>query len=439
MQIHLDPLGGWSGDMFAAACLDAFPEHWPAVEAAIAALGLGPASVCRLVAHRDHTLTGRRFLVAADHPADHHDHSHDHDHDHDHHGSHEPHGHSHDHPHRAWAEIRAALRDGLLAPPVRDHAIGIFTLLARAEAEVHGVTEDAVAFHEVGAVDSIVDIVAAAQLIATIGAERWTASALPLGSGRVRTAHGLLPVPTPATALLMRGFPTIDDGIPGERVTPTGAAIARYLLAGEASASPRPRRLLASGTGFGTRTMPGLSNCLRLLAFDEVDAPGAASAAISSVTSAFAHRELGVITFEVDDQSAEDLAHGLEHIRALPGVHDALQSVAFGKKGRIATHVQVLVAPAELDAVIAACFTETTTIGLRFHLVQGAALPRRANEVEVGGHRLRVKSVTRPDGARTGKTEAADVAGLRGHAARVALRRAGEAAALTDEERDNRW
>lgn len=420
MQIHLDPLGGWSGDMFVAALLDAFPDFWPDVQQTIAALDLGEAARCRLVAHRDQVLVGRRFLVDAGEQAERpHEHPHDHAHDHD------DHAHDHHGTHRPWSAIRDHLAGSALSAEARQHVLGIFGLLAEAEAEVHGIAVDEVAFHEVGAVDSIVDIAAAAQLMALIGATRWTASPLPLGSGRIRTAHGLLPVPAPATALLMRGLQTLDDGIPGERVTPTGAAVARYLLLGGEPAARQPRRLVATGTGFGSRTMPGVSNCLRVLAFEN-------DAAIASPgpQGALTHRELGVITFEVDDQSAEDLAHGLDHIRARPGIHDVIQSVAFGKKGRVATQVQVLAAPAELDAAIAACFEETTTIGLRYHVVHGAALGRSADRVEIGTHSMRVKMVQRPGGGMTGKTEAADVAALPGHAARVALRRAGEAAAL---------
>lgn len=305
-------------------------------------------------------------------------------------------------------------------------ALAIFTGLAEAEARVHGVAPDDVAFHEVGAVDSIVDIVAAAQLIALVDARRWTAAPLPLGSGRVRTAHGILPVPAPATALLLRGLDTIDDGVPGERVTPTGAAVARHLLLGGATSTPGPRRLSAGGTGFGTRTLPGLSNCLRVLAFEP-----ATGQAVAAPASAFSHRELGVIAFEVDDLSAEDLSNGLDHIRAMPGIHDVVQSVAFGKKGRVATHVQVLVAPDRLDDAIALCFAETSTIGLRFHVVQGAALPRGFDAVAVDGRELRTKHVTRPDGSRTAKAEAADVAATPGHAARLRLRREAEARALS--------
>ena len=138
---------------------------------------------------------------------------------------------SHPHDgHRAWADIRAELDRSGLDVDVKKHAVAIFELLAEAEAKVHGVEAESVTFHEVGAVDSIVDIVAAAQLIALIRADRWTSAPLPIGSGRINTAHGVLPAPAPAAALLMLGLPVIDDGVPGERVTPTGAALARYLI-----------------------------------------------------------------------------------------------------------------------------------------------------------------------------------------------------------------
>ncbi len=432
MDIHLDPLGGWSGDMFVAAMLDAVPDHWPAVEAAVRILGLGPGAACSIVAHDDGTLTGRRFQVAAETPSpshSHHDHgSHHHDrrrhHDDDHVAAEvEPHG------HRSWSGIRDMLTRSKLSPATQRHAIGIFHLLAEAEAEVHGVAEDEVSFHEVGAVDSIVDIVATAELVARLGAVTWSSSPLPLGSGRVKTRHGLLPVPAPATALLLRGLSTIDDGIPGERVTPTGAAVARYLLPRQRPA-PTPRRLMATGTGFGSRRIPGISNCLRVLVFEpEV-------ARFAAVSAGFTHRELGVITFEVDDQSAEDIANGLDRLRTRPGVHDVIQSVAFGKKGRMATQVQVLTAPAAIEATIAACFSETTTIGLRFHMVQGAALRRVAETVDIDGRSLRVKLVQRPGGSVTAKTEASDVAGEGDHASRVKLRwRAEERSMRADPDR----
>ena len=397
-HIHLDPVGGIAGDMFAAALLDACPEHEAGtVEAAARVAGVR----CRALRHRDHVLSGVRFDVETLQEDGHED-----GHDHVHH-------HHHDHHHTAWRDIRVRLQAASLPASVARHAVGIFGRLADAEARVHGIEPEAVTFHEVGAADSIADIVAAAWLIAAQGEATWSVGPLPLGSGRVRTQHGTMPVPAPATALLMEGFETFDDGIGGERVTPTGAAILRHLGCAPGTGDV-PRRLARTGLGFGTRTLPGLSNLLRALVFETLPADTTAG-----------HRELAVIGFEVDDQSAEDLAAGLDRLRGTEGVHDVLQMAAFGKKGRMATHVQVLAHPAALQTVSEACFRETTTIGLRTHLVRGLALPRRVAEVDVDGRRLRVKLVERPGGA-TGKAEADDALAVPGHAARARLRRQAE-------------
>ncbi len=413
-HIHLHPLGGVAGDMFAACLLDAFPEHR---EAVIAAAQMVARTACRVMAHDDGILTGSRFVVD-ERPDDtangHHQHSHDgssHDvHSHD--------GHSHRHDHRHWSDIRVLLTQAELNPAVREHAIGIFTVLAEAEGRVHGVPPDAVAFHEVGAVDSIADIVAAAAIIAAIGPARWTIAAVPIGGGTVRTAHGILPLPAPATALLLEGFTLHDDGIGGERVTPTGAAILRYLRCDMAGAAGGTLR--RSGYGFGTRRLPGISNCLRALVFDAVGAAAGAG-----------HRELAVISFEVDDQSGEDLALGLDRVRAAGGVHDVVQMPAFGKKSRLAVHVQVLTRPDKLDEIVRLCFQETTTIGLRTHLVQGRALTRRFASSEIEGRPVTTKLVERPDGVLTGKAESDHLRDVASHAARVRIRREAETQAAT--------
>ncbi len=411
IHLHLDPLGGLAGDMFAAGLLAAFPQHLEAVEAAVARAA---PMRCRLLAHDDGVLTGWRFRIEhadgrpADDPASLHPH---------HHGD----AHVHSHGHRHWRDIRAHLQGCGLEQAEREHAIGIFEALAEAEGRVHGCAPEAVAFHEVGAADSIGDVVAAAVLIDRIGAGGWSVSALPLGSGRVRTAHGLMPVPAPATTLLLHGFETIDDGVPGERVTPTGAAILAYLARSGLLVARPGGRLAGTGIGFGTRRLPDTSNCLRVLVLESVatgpnDPPGA-------------HRELAVISFEVDDQSGEDLAAGLDRVRAAAGVHDVLQMMAVGKKGRIAVHVQVLAAPERLADAVAACFRETTTIGLRTHVVKGRALPRQMARTEIDGVPIDVKLVQRPDG-QTGKAEADHLSALDGHAARTRLRRRAEATAL---------
>ena len=413
-QIHLDALGGMAGDMFAAALLDAFPEHEGRVLASVRAATAALPVECRLVPHHDGVLSGSRFIVELLLPRDRrHPHRHD-----------RAAGHVHAHAdeyHRPWAEIRAGLLGADLEEPVRDHALAIFGHLAEAEARVHGTPVDRVTFHEVGAWDSIADIVAASSLIAGLGASRWSVSPLPLGSGRVATAHGSLPVPAPATAILLEGFPVLDDGIPGERVTPTGAAILRHLCAAGSTESAGPRVLARSGIGFGTKVLPGISNCVRALVFNELTAAAQSD-----------YREIAVIEFEIDDQSAEELAIGLERLREHRDIADVVQTPVFGKKGRMMTSVRVLARVEALHEAVAACFRETTTIGLRHRIVSRAELPRRVTTVEVQGHPVRVKTVDRPGGP-TAKAEGDDAAEFDGHAARAGLRREAERIALDEE------
>ena len=516
-HIHLDPLGGAAGDMFVAALLDAFPGHAPDAVRAAAALS---GAACRLAAHDDGTLTGRRFLVDAPHGTGAHDHGPGHHplhggHDHAAHDqlAHHP-AHDHAHPRDAgvdhapdapgrygtgrmfhvkhssenvtssdsredialfpengaerdpeaepgpgsWRALRARIEAADLPAGVLGHVLGIFGCLAEAEARVHGVAPDEVVFHEVGAADSVADILAAAWVIAAVGPATWSVGALPLGSGTVRTAHGPMPVPAPATALLLEGFAVHDDGVGGERVTPTGAAILRHLGCAGAGL-PRTATLRGSGTGFGSRRLPGMSNCLRALVLETAEpqgpeppseydtpkagtpglaapslaTPGAASPGAEGLApgpasggdAASGHRALAVISFEVDDQSGEELAAGLDRVREVDGVHDVVQIAAFGKKNRMAAHVQVLVRPDQLEAAVEACFRETTTIGLRTHLVQGRALPRRFAEVVVDGHPVAVKLVERPGGV-TAKAESDSARPVAGHAARTRLRREAE-------------
>ena len=478
-RIHLEPIGGVAGDMFVAAVADAFPEHRAALLDQLVSLRMPVPASARLAMHRGGSLLGTRFVVKAlaarglpaqDGAAGRHAHGHDHDHDHDHDHGH-GHGHDHDHDHghahehvqgrgddhgphaqgphthtqpdpqdaeaaatachrhghvsHAW--IVQWLHDAGLHEPVRRHALGIFRELAQSEAAVHGVPVDTVEFHEVGSWDSIIDIVAAAFLIDAVGPARWTCAPLPLGSGSVRTAHGVMPVPAPATLHLLRGLPVIDDGVPGERVTPTGAAIVRYLLG---ASSPReaaavPMTVCASGLGFGRRVLPDRPNALRCTAFVPVET--------ASPTAAAAPREDAVDTleFEVDDQTAEDLAVGLERLRARDDVLQVFQMPVFGKKGRMATRVHVVAREGAGEAVARACFVETTTIGLRCQRLERRTLAR-ADVATAGEHaeRLRVKLCERPN-AVTAKAEMADLARQPGgHAWRERVRRAAEARAL---------
>lgn len=401
MHLHLDPVGGIAGDMFIAALLDAYPELSAGVDAALAKVGLPSGAHYAVLAHHDGVLAGRRFELSL--PAN----------------SARQHSAQHHPAHVGLAAVRAAIAAMGLDAAVAARAGDMFALLAEAEAEVHGVSEDAVEFHEVGALDSIADIVGAAWIIEALGHATWSVGALPLGSGRVNTAHGALPLPAPAVVRLLTGFAFFDDGLAGERVTPTGAAILRHL--GCASGMvPRPGRLTASGLGFGSRKLPGLANVLRVLAFDTTDAPAA--------------DEVALLAFEVDDQTPEDLALGLERLRACDGVLDVVQSPVFGKKGRMAAQVQVLAQPQRLAAIVAACFAETTTLGVRHQVLARSVLARKQSTIaDAAGTAVRVKLARRPDGSLSAKAESDDLRTGGERSGREALRRDSEAAALRQE------
>jgi pyridinium-3,5-bisthiocarboxylic acid mononucleotide nickel chelatase len=454
MHLHFDPVGGAAGDMFIAALLHAFPEHRDGLFAAIRAAGVPRAIGLRLLEHTDAAMSGLRFdvietpppVAAAPPPAAartayrpvgakatqptvtallarlRHAHGHSHS------ASDRAHDDRHNnvHAHRQWSDIRAQLLSSPLPPPVLKHALGIFTLIAEAEAKIHGVTPAEVSFHEVGAWDSIADVAGAAFLIDAIGAQTYSCAPLPLGSGRVHTAHGELPVPVPAAAALLTGLATFDDGRAGERVTPTGAAILRYLNPAPGPGTA-PRTLARSGTGFGTKRFAGISNVLRVLVFEEAE-------------GAMTTEHVAQIEFDVDDQTPEDLAVGLDRLRALPGVLDVVQMPVFGKKGRIAAHVRVLAQPHALAEAVRACFSETTTIGLRHQSLQRTTLARRALvtqvSAQIGERDVAVKIVERPAGLSTeaeitGKAEMDAVAGAGDHAERQRLRESAVHKALT--------
>jgi uncharacterized protein (TIGR00299 family) protein len=406
VHVHLDAIGGVAGDMFLAALLDARPDLTGGVLKAIRAAGLPKGWTAEAVDHLADGLSGRRFHVLPPaHGVRHHDHPH------------EPH-----HHHVAFRDIRAMIVRSALDEGVKARAVAVFRLLAEAEGAVHGKDPEDVHFHEVADWDSVADIVGAAFVIEALGGATWSVSALPLGGGRVKTAHGILPVPAPATARLLEGFETVDDGIAGERITPTGAAILKALA--PTRHMPSGAVLAASGTGFGTRVLSGLPNILRALMF-ETDAvertiPGRES-------------EVAVVAFEVDDQTPEDLAAGLDKLRAEADVLDVTQAAVLGKKGRMMAAVQILCRAPAVERVAAACFAETTTIGLRWHLARRFELDRRT--VTAGG--VRVKVASRPGGP-TAKAEMDDIREIPGgHPARAAVRDAAEADAVRDRKTED--
>ncbi|WP_325063081.1 nickel pincer cofactor biosynthesis protein LarC [Halovulum marinum] len=376
--IHLTPLGGIAGDMFAAAMLDALPAlRAPVLDAVAAVLPGGGHG--RLEPAISGGLSGSRFVVAP--PAD--------------------------RAPRHYPDLAAMIAAAPLPAGTREHAGVMLRRLAEAEAAVHGIAPEKVHFHEIADWDTLADLVAAGRILDALGDAVWTLDPLPLGGGLVRTQHGPLPVPAPATARMLTGLPVHDDGIGGERVTPTGAAIAAHLHGlGAAAATPAAGLLAATGYGAGTRDLPGLANVLVVRIVEaQPDAPEGDTVC--------------TLEFDVDDMTGEEIAVAADRLRALDGTLDLTTVALQGKKGRPATGFRLLTRPACADAVAEACFAQTSTIGLRLRTERRRLLPRAA---EHGAPR--VKQVTRPGGAHTRKAESDDLAGATLAERRALARRA---------------
>ena len=402
LSIHLDAVGGVAGDMFVAALLDAFPhlrERVLADARAVLPEGYAP----RLEESRSGVVRALGFGLAggAQHHHDHHHHHHHHQHHHHHHGhdgpDHDHHRRTHTHGSGSFTDMVARIRSAPLSDGAADHAVAILTLIAEVEAAIHQVPVSEVHFHEIADWDSLLDVTAAGAVAAALEGARWTVSPLPRGGGLVRTQHGLLPVPTPATAALLVGFDWRDDGISGERVTPTGAAILRHLVGPKGSGAAVSGRLVAVGVGAGTRTLPGAPNVLRVLAFEEPPAP---------VT----RERVAVVAFEVDDMTGEEIAVAADRLRAAEGVLDVTVGQVQGKKGRMMQAFRLLARPDAVEAAVERCFLETSTIGLRIAEQERAVLPRRLSTTDADGTAVQVKSVERAGGP-SAKAESDDLRG----------------------------
>jgi uncharacterized protein (TIGR00299 family) protein len=282
-----------------------------------------------------------------------------------------------DQPHRHYSGIAAMIEAAPLKPRVKELAQRVFLRLAEAEAQVHGVPLERVHFHEVGAVDSIADIVGVAIGLDYLGVERVYASALPFGHGFVQTAHGRLPVPAPATALLMAGIPLAGDIGPGERVTPTGAAILAALAHGFGPPPPMtPERF---GYGAGEKDFPEVPNLLRLI--------------LGELTETGVGREPAevlVIETQLDDMNPELFGFLMERLLGA-GALDVTFSALQMKKNRPGTLVSVLAEPGDLDKLSGIILSESTAIGLRYYPVRRITLGRRFEERATSLGPLQVK------------------------------------------------
>jgi pyridinium-3,5-bisthiocarboxylic acid mononucleotide nickel chelatase len=389
----IECFAGISGDMLLGALIDAGVTE-ATLQEATAALGVGATLRISRV-DRSGIMSAKVDVLVDGHPAekagkhshedaaDHSAHAHPHTLDHPHEHNAPSHSHEaaakHSHPHvhgRNLAEILAIIDSAKIAAAAKQLASDAFRLLAAAEAKIHGVAESEIHFHEVGAVDAIVDIVCNAVGLVELGAERWVCSPLNVGTGFVDCAHGRFPVPAPATAELLKGAPTYSSGIAMELVTPTGAALIKAL---GCEFAEQPRMITrAIGYGAGNRNPEKFPNVVRISIGDGVAETKAK------------HEVVSVIECAIDDQSPQVLAHCMQ-LALERGALDVMSSPVTMKKGRLGTLLTLLVSPERTEEFGKLLLRETTTLGYRVREEVRACLDREWSEVVTQYGRVRIK------------------------------------------------
>lgn len=350
---HFDCISGVAGDMTLAALVSA---GWPVAELHALPARLGLEGVTITVSDV------RRGPFAAKHVQVHSDEK---------------------QPHRHLHHIDAILDRADLSATVRDGAKAVFRRLAEAEAEVHGSTVQKVHFHEVGAIDAIVDIVGVLLGLESMGVTSVSASVLPLGRGSVDSQHGRIPVPAPATALLLRGAPVVGGPVEGELVTPTGAALVMTLAS--MWGDPPAMRMAAVGTGAGTKDLPAHPNILRLLIGER-----AAAAAVSE-------RTVTVLETALDDANPQYVSATVQTLLAA-GALDAMVAPVTMKKGRAGLWLVVIAESRDARRLADLLLRETPTLGVRLHEERRIELPRRAVEVVTRFGPVQLKVAVLPSG-----------------------------------------
>ncbi|HLX86688.1 MAG TPA: nickel pincer cofactor biosynthesis protein LarC [Terriglobales bacterium] len=417
---YLDCFSGISGDMFMGAMVDAGVSP-KLLEDTVAALNIGArleiSKVKRggisgtkvdVYANGEKDLPRETFWEQKhDHSHEHidahshgdgHKHSHEHSHDHSHS---EPAGHVHGSTHhehaRGLAEIREIIEKSAISPTAKATAIRIFVALGEAEAEIHGTSIDHVHFHEVGAIDAMVDIVCAAAGAESLAVDEWICSPLNVGSGTVKCAHGTLPVPAPATLRLLKDAPIYSSGPQVELVTPTGAAIVKTLASRFATFPAM--KIDHSGYGAGTRDFPNHPNLLRLTIGEAMPAPAASSSQTQShlgpanaglPTEGLANETITVLEANLDDLSPQVLAYAMERLLA-EGALDVFSVPVQMKKSRPGAVLTVLAKTEDANRLTKTIFSETTTLGVRRRDEQRQTLSRRWQTVDTTWGPVRMK------------------------------------------------
>jgi uncharacterized protein (TIGR00299 family) protein len=386
IHLRLDLVGGVSGDMFVAAMADCFPEHRSrfldfAKRLDIPGLEIGFRSEIR------GGISGSSLTMSYG-PCS----------------------------LNTYPEFDYFISRQNVALGILNRARDILRRLAEAESAVHGCSLQDVHFHEIADWDTVLDCLLAAFWVET--AEPITMSLggdIPLGRGFVMTKHGKLPVPSPATAHLLKGFQFDSSNVSEEPVTPTGAAI---LSAFFSDRSEFKGALLAAGHGYGTRNQEDPSNFCRITAFSEKK--------VTDQRRGFVSETVVLITADIDDQTPEDIAIASDLLGGLEGVFSVTTWMGLGKKGRPTFRLEIICANVALNTVIDKVFCETATIGMRYHLVDRAILPRRQKSVEHDGSLYNVKVSTLPNGQEKTKIENDTLREVTGYTRRRRVRAAVE-------------
>lgn len=364
--LYIDCFAGIAGDMFIGALLNLVPDSNILTEGIRKITALDPEEY-ELVIERTtkNGLAGINFDVHLEH------HHHEHEH--------EEHEHHHHH-HRHLADIEEMITTSTLPQRVKVAALRAFSILAEAEAHVHGTTPDKIHFHEVGAVDSIIDIVGSFILIDALGWPRVLCSSINVGSGTVECAHGILPVPAPATEYLLHGLPVHSAGSPMERTTPTGALLVK-MLASAFSAIPAGK-IVASGFGFGNRESEDMPNALRVLLMESGSA---------YEDGGLVHERVSVLESNIDDMNPQDYESVIARLFAAGGLDVWTENIAM-KKARPGVKLCCLCkseSAAKLGRVI---LEHTTSQGVRLKEYDRIRLNWRLEEISTSLGVVHVKT-----------------------------------------------
>ena len=393
--LYLECKMGIAGDMLASALLGTFEDKEKIINE-LNSMGIPKVTYkntktekCQVVGEHISVLIDGEEEESVDVPDHHHEHSHDHDHDHH---DHDHHHDNHEHSHNSLYEIEEIIEGLNISKEIRSDIREIYQLLAQAESEVHGVNVSDIHFHEVGKLDAIADIAAVCYMMHEIDPDKVMVSPINVGNGQVRTAHGILPVPAPATANLLRGIPSYSsDRINGELCTPTGAALVKY-FAFDFGAQPL-MEVDKIGYGMGKKDF-SQANCVRAIV-------GNAKEEADLVTE---------LSCNVDDMTPEEVGFATEMLFEAGALEVYTISIAM-KKNRPGFLLTCMCREDKKEAIIRTIFKHTTTIGIRENISNRYVLTRDIEKIQTPYGDVRIKNSSGYDVKRS-KFEYDDLAGI---------------------------